>query len=73
MKRSEMLEHIEEELWELLRVLETASDKSEPHIVKNKADGILAFMEGFGMQPPHTKVINCNCYDHNWEPEDEKK
>lgn len=40
-----------------------------PEDVQMAANQILSRLEKAGMSPPHTKVINCNCYDHNWEPE----
>lgn len=57
MKRSDMILKIQEMLVEAPESLEAA------------AEDILARLERAGMQPPHTKVKNCNCYDHNWEPE----
>lgn len=38
---------------------------------EDRAHHILTKIEDVGMMPPHTKVINCNCYDHNWEPEND--
>lgn len=48
-----MLEHLREELEEFLEQTKNASEARLPHVVRAKADTILAFMEGFGMAPPH--------------------
>jgi hypothetical protein len=58
MKRSEMLKKLNS----ILRLHKTAEVSAEE---------LLNFLEAQGIRPPHTKVINCNCYDHDWEPEAE--
>lgn len=63
MKRSEMLEHIEEELKEFLVNYENASEKARPHKIRSAADGILAMVEGLGMEPP----LNFDNMDNEWE------
>ena len=52
MKRSEMIEHIKEELEEFIDDHERSTSKRVPYLIKNKADGLLAMLEGFGMLPP---------------------
>lgn len=57
MKRSDMV----------LKLMESMVEA--PEDLEEAADYLLAHLEKNGMRPPHTKVINCNCYDHEWEEE----
>lgn len=52
MKRSEMLEHIREELKEFVEYYNIASEKAKSHVVRARADTILSMLEGFGIKPP---------------------
>lgn len=52
MKRSEMVEHIQEELKELIQSVSHSSEKAMQHQIRAKADSILAMLEGMGMLPP---------------------
>lgn len=61
MKRSDMLKQIKS-------IIATCGP-TQPTV--ETAEQVLKACEDAGMVPPHTKVINCNCYDHNWEPENE--
>lgn len=47
MKRSEMIEHIAEELMDVVNAIE----KDRPYFQRKAAD-LLDMIEGFGMQPP---------------------
>jgi len=75
MKRSEVLFHIEEELKEFLENYSIASEKAKPHRIKFAADGILCFLEGFGMLPPGDEytVHGVTSYINNkWDEESGK-
>lgn len=65
MKRSEAILLMTQTLGQLQRGGWQEAHDSE------RMDRILEALEKAGMAPPHTKVINCNCYDHNWESESE--
>ena len=52
MKREEMLDHIHDELMEFLTNYNNASAKAKPYKIKMAADGLLAIIEGLGMEPP---------------------
>ena len=52
MKRSEMIDHIKEELLEL-RDMRKYSNETDENYYKRKADSLLAMIEGMGMLPPN--------------------
>lgn len=57
MKRSEMIEHIAEEMIDAVRSREF-SNETEDAYHKRKASYILDMLEGFGMLPPETDIEN---------------
>lgn len=69
MKRSEMLDHIKEELLEKLkhRWLKMDDDLWADHT----SNQLLDMIEGFDMLPPRTKLKGLELEDNAWEPEDE--
>jgi len=75
MKRSEMLQYIEEELLEFHKNYQQASDKAKKHKLKNASESILAMIEGFGMVPPLYIPNGALGYpdqalaEHEWEEE----
>lgn len=72
MKRSEMLEHIQAELEDLLKQQAGVSIKRYPHWIKAKAADILDMCEGFGMEPPfnESKSLEAQTHVNMWDVED---
>lgn len=60
MKRSAMIEHIQEELLEFFISYRKSSDKRKSYVLKYRAEGLLDMLEGFGMLPP----LNEDYYHH---------
>lgn len=82
MKESEMLGHMEAELYDFLERYQLASEKRRPYVVKSAAEGILFMQLGFGMLPPPSKKVHHVIGEQldlfkrqllKWEAEDEKK
>jgi hypothetical protein len=76
MKRSEMVQFIQEELMEILEFRQYTNESIEDYS-KRKAQSMLSMIEGFGMQPPdaffpETSDIYEGFYPY-WETEDETK
>lgn len=76
MKRSEMIEHLEEELLDYIECLNLR--KSDKGYSKHRAAGILDMLEGFGMLPPKTILESYSINSsggmqpestHEWESE----
>lgn len=61
MKKSEMIDIIE------IQLSEHYPPSTDYRIFAEK---LLKRMEELGMKSPHTMVLNCNCYDHNWDNEE---
>lgn len=72
MKRSEMLDHIKEDLLEKLkhRWLERGETDKWADYTANQ---LLDMIEGFGMLPPSIEYWYSDYPENRWEPEDEKK
>jgi hypothetical protein len=78
MKRSEMLEHIEQELQDFIKYYNNASEKAKRPVTKSASDKILCMIEGFGMLPP-TRLyegippltFEMPMKTNTWEPENE--
>ena len=71
MKRSEMIEHISEELLDIIRIRFSTEDETQ--YCKRKAADLLDMIEGFGMQPPGYQNNPHVAYKREWELEDETK
>ena len=77
-KRTEMVDHIYEEIADML-VNRQYSNETDMEYYKRKADGLLAMIEGFGMNPPNITIeelvpgslsaVNRHYYAC-WEPEE---
>lgn len=52
MKRSKMLENIQEELKDAIKHYLNSSSKAKPHVLRYQASNILDMIERFGMLPP---------------------
>jgi hypothetical protein len=74
MKRSEMLEHLQEVLIEFFSKYAGTPKKSQKYVIERYADEILSFQEGFGMLPPEHGWIDANGDYHSrlmWQPEED--
>jgi hypothetical protein len=78
MKRSKMIEYIEDELIDFVTSYNLSSDAAKPYKRHYAAAGLLAMIEGFGMLPPENKNnIPYTIFKEKlkeifcWEPENE--
>ena len=71
MKRSEMVEHIQAELEEMLEIIKLRPNAAK-YQPKRFAEGILDMIEGFDMLPPviEFEMGGNKITDNAWEPED---
>lgn len=73
MKRSEILQHMIEDIEQHLFVLEHRPN-TKKHFSSILANELLDMLEGFGMLPPALPSLNfTDTYGHEWEPEKEIK
>lgn len=56
MKRSEMVDHIKEELLEIQDMRKYSNETDENYYTR-KADSLLAMIEGMGMLPPLNETV----------------